>query len=143
MVFRTNKKTGQKFVPKPKGGKRISQTFGIKHNEHLTMAQINKILEERNIDPEDIIFEEDTFNKNFEGRKISLHPSNELIDNIIVDVQSPHKYDESELVNNEKLEEKQEKAVRQAKGIKEPEEEQEKSTESTKSVDKKSKEKKK
>lgn len=125
MVFRTNKKTGQRFVPKPKGGKRISQTFGLKHNDHLTMAQINKILEERNIDPEDIIFEEDTFNKNFEGRKISLHPSNELLDNIIVDVQSPHKYDEAELVGNEKLAEKQEKRVREAKGIKEPEEPEE------------------
>lgn len=127
--FRTNKKTGKKFVPRPKGGKRISQTFGIKHNEHLTMDQINKILEERNIEPEDIVFEEDTFNKNFEGRKISLHPSNELIDNIIVDVGSPHKYDESELVKNEKLEAKQEKAVREAKGIKEPEPEPEKKEE--------------
>lgn len=123
--FRTNKKTGGKFVPKPKGGKRVSTTFGLKKNEHLTMDQINKILEERNIDPEDIVFEEDTFNKNFEGRKISLHPTNELIDNIIVDVNSAHKYDESELVENEKLAEKQEKAVREAKGIKDPEPEPE------------------
>jgi len=133
MVFRTNKATGQKFIPKPKGGKRISQSFGLKHDEHLTMAQINKILEERNIDPEDIIFEEDTFNKNFEGRKISLHPSNEMIDNIIVDVKSAHKYDESELVGNEKLAEKQEKSVREAKGIKEPEPEPEQEVKKDKS----------
>lgn len=116
--FKTNRKTGGKFIPRPNKGKRISQTFGLKKNEHLTMDQINKILMERHIDPEDIIFEEDAVNKNFEGRKLSLNPNNELIDNIIVAVDSPHRYDEIDLVNNPKLAEKEEARVREVKGIK-------------------------
>jgi len=119
LVFRTNKH-GQKFVIKPTG-KRISQSFDVESNQHLTMDQVNKILKERNIDPADIIFEGDQE----DGRKISLHPSNELFDNIIVKKDSAHKYDERDLIGNEILSQKLDLAVNQSKGVK-PEEQQEK-----------------
>jgi len=130
--FRTNKKTGGKFVPKPKKGKRMSQSFGLGKNDHLTMAQIEKILQERNIEPNDLIFESDSVGQSFEGRKISLHPSNELIDNVVVKVDSPHVYDEVDLIQDPKLNEKQEHKVRVAKGLPEPEEEVEEKTEENK-----------
>jgi len=133
LVFKTNKQ-GQKFNARPTG-KRISQSFNVNPNEHLTMDQVNKILKDRNIDPEDIIFEGDQE----DGRVISLHPSNELLDNIIVKKDSAHKYDERDLIGNEKLSQKLDLAVGESKEVK-PEEQQEKKPE--KKTDKKKKEKK-
>lgn len=88
---------------------RLSRSFGVTHTQPLTLAQIKKIMKERGIKEEDLGTEKDRLEGN--ARLISLHPTNEVLDNIIVKDDSPHRFDEKDLNKSEKLSEEQNKAV--------------------------------
>ncbi len=107
---------------RPKGGKSVSQLLHKEKNEPLTRQELKKVLNSRKIDEEEVIPEDEikqaqAKGENVEGRLISLHPSNSELDNIFVDDDSPHLYDESELNRNLALREEQNRLVAEEKGI--------------------------
>jgi hypothetical protein len=91
-------------------------------DESLTTSELKKVLESRKIEkdeiiPEDEIKQAQSKGESVEGRLISLHPTNPQLDNVFVDEDSPHLYDEFDLNNSLDLREQQNRLVAEQKGL--------------------------
>jgi len=122
LSWRRRRDNGKAFIVRPRGGKTISQSFNKTQNQGLSRQEQTLILKDRKMDLDEIIPEEEIKEtqekgESIEGRLISLHPSNPELDNVFVDVDSPHIYDESELNKSIDLREQQNRMVAEDKGI--------------------------
>lgn len=122
LSWRRRRDNGKAFIVRPKGGKSMSQMLNKQMSEPLTTSELKKILKDRKIDEEEIISEDEikkaqAKGESVEGRIISLHPSNEKLDNIFVNEDTAHLFDESELNKSLDLREQQNRLIAEDKGI--------------------------
>lgn len=113
---------GKAFIIRPKGGKSVSQMLNKAKDEPLTKAELKKVLDARHIDEKEIIPEQEIKDaqargESVQGRLVSLHPNNPELDNIFVDEETPHIYDELDLNKDLNLREQQNRMVAEEKGI--------------------------
>jgi len=122
LSWRKRKDSGKAFIVRPKSGKSMSQMLNKSKDESLTTSELKKVLESRKIEqneiiPEDEIKQAQSKGESVEGRLISLHPTNPQLDNVFVDEDSPHLYDEFDLNKSLDLREQQNRLVAEQKGL--------------------------
>lgn len=122
MGWRKRRDNGKAFMVRPKGGKSVSQLLHKNKDQPLTTDELKKVLKSRKIEQDEIIPEEEIkqaqqHGESIEGRLISLNPNNSELDNIFVDDNSPHIYDELELNQSLTKREEQNRMVAEAKGL--------------------------
>jgi len=120
--WRKRRDNGKAFIVRPKGGKSVSQMLNKQRNEALSTSDIKKVLASRKIDKDEIISEEEirraqSMGESVKGRLISLHTNNPEMDNIFVDEDSPHLFDESDMNKDLSLREQQNRMVAEQKGL--------------------------
>jgi len=120
--WRKRRDNGKAFIVRPKGGKSVSQLLHKEKNQPLTTDELKKVLKSRRIDEDEIISEEEIKQaqekgQNIQGRLISVNPNNPQLDNIFVNHESPHIYDELELNKSLDRREEQNRIVAEEKGL--------------------------